>query len=332
MTAKVTICIPTRNRSHFVREAIQSALNQTISDFEVLVSDNASTDDTGETIASFRDPRIHYYRHPANIGLAANHQFVTTLAQTEYVAILPDDDLLLPDHLETALKALGTYSQAAYYSSAIERFGHCRTGTWYPAAITDTHTPIIYLPPERAVDFLGIENPGFMNSLVCRKDRLKSTLFWGKAGFVHADVLIMTQLMVQGGCVYANRPTVRYRCHDTNISRPLNGGKHSAQRLHYMLRQAVRYLAQMLLDKSICSPADIVAHGLRVRPEYAARLVLSLGSFYSSPSLRQVARRILLERTDIDRVSVACRVARRTVFSVIPLAEQVALMRHGWHP
>ena len=63
-----TIAIPTYNRAAFLREAINSALNQTNLDFELIISDNASTDDTQTVVASIKDERLHYVRQPANLG------------------------------------------------------------------------------------------------------------------------------------------------------------------------------------------------------------------------------------------------------------------------
>jgi glycosyltransferase involved in cell wall biosynthesis len=328
---KVTVCIPTYNRAHLVRESIQSVLDQTFSDFELLISDNASTDDTAAVVASFNDPCIRYHRQPTNIGLAANHQSAVAMANTEFVAILSDDDLYKPDHLAVALAVLADYPNAAYYSCSLERFGDGASGIWTPAGITDTTMPLVYFSPKQAVDFLGIENPGFLNALVCRKDRLKSTLFWGKPGFIHADVLIMTQLMIQGGCVLANRPTVRYRYHEANVSRPIHD-KFAAQRVRFMLQFAVRYLAQLLLDTATCAPPDIEAHGLAITPQQAALLILSLGSLNSSPALRALAKRIFEARHDVDHISLSCRLARCTGFAVIPLVEQISLLRCGWRP
>ena len=65
---KVTVCLPTYNRAHYLREAIESVLSQTFQDFELLICDNASTDETSEVVKSFRDARIRYVRHSRNIN------------------------------------------------------------------------------------------------------------------------------------------------------------------------------------------------------------------------------------------------------------------------
>ncbi len=334
MPAEVAVCIPTYNRAELLREAIRSVLDQTYTQFQLVIADNASTDATREMVADFHDKRIHYYRQPRNVSIGANHRFATQMAKmanTEFIAILADDDLYEPDHLTTALTALAEYPDVAYFTCALDRFGACEPGIWRPAGITDATTPLIHYRPRQAVQFLGLENPGFLNTVVVRSDRFRNDLFWGKAGFVHMDVLIMTQLMIQGGCLYANRPTVRYRFHSANISRALHNAG-AARRLLYMLHYAIRYLAQLLLDTATCTPSDIEAHGLSIRAQDAAMGVMSLASFHSSPTLRTIARRVFDARTDIDDISRTCRLARRVGFFVLPIREQIGLMGAGWRP
>jgi glycosyltransferase involved in cell wall biosynthesis len=101
--AKVTIGIPTRNRSRWLREAVASALAQTYGGFELVISDNASTDDTASVVAALDDPRVTYHRSDVDIGMFGNLNRVIELAKTEYVVVLPDDDLLYPDYLDTVL-------------------------------------------------------------------------------------------------------------------------------------------------------------------------------------------------------------------------------------
>lgn len=67
----VSVVIPTYNRAHLLGRAIQSVLNQTYHDFEIIVVDDGSTDNTEKVVKSFNDPRIHYIRHDQNRGGSA---------------------------------------------------------------------------------------------------------------------------------------------------------------------------------------------------------------------------------------------------------------------
>lgn len=96
----VSVCIPTRNRSHYLRRAISSVLDQTYRDIEVVVVDNASTDDTPHVVGNLRDHRLRYYRNDRNLGMTRNWNRCLELARGRYVALLCDDDRWLPDILE----------------------------------------------------------------------------------------------------------------------------------------------------------------------------------------------------------------------------------------
>lgn len=104
--ADVTIGIPTYNRSALLRCAIESVLAQRYPHFTVIVSDNASDDNTAEVVRSFGDPRISYRPLGRNIGRTANFNRLIELTETEYVLILGDDDELHPDHLSLTLEQI----------------------------------------------------------------------------------------------------------------------------------------------------------------------------------------------------------------------------------
>lgn len=118
MKPKVTIAIPAYNRPEYLRQAIRSALGQTLDDFEVIVCDDCSTDDIGSVANSFGDARIKYHRNASRLGAAKNHQLSVELARGEYITNLHSDDLLLPTYVEAAGRELDrSRGAAAVYSS-----------------------------------------------------------------------------------------------------------------------------------------------------------------------------------------------------------------------
>ena len=102
----VTVGIPTYNRSRLLEKSIASVLRQSHHRFTLVVSDNASEDDTASVVTSFNDPRIVYRRLARNVGRAANSNRLIELAETEFMVLLGDDDRLHPDHLSLTLDAL----------------------------------------------------------------------------------------------------------------------------------------------------------------------------------------------------------------------------------
>jgi glycosyltransferase involved in cell wall biosynthesis len=108
MKPKVSIGLPTRNGEQYLNEALHSLLRQTMSDFEIIVCDNASDDRTAEIardIAS-TDRRVRYIRSDVDIGCSANHNRTFSLANGEYFHWHGDDDLCAPNYLESCVAVL----------------------------------------------------------------------------------------------------------------------------------------------------------------------------------------------------------------------------------
>ena len=104
--SKVTVCIPTYNRSHFLTYSVQSVLNQTYTDFELIICDDGSPDNTPEVVEGFKDERINYIRHPQNIGRSRNMRSGFEASQGEYFIKFDDDDALTTQFLEKTVKVL----------------------------------------------------------------------------------------------------------------------------------------------------------------------------------------------------------------------------------
>jgi len=103
---KVSVCIPNYNYGHFVGEAIQSVLNQTFTDFELIIVDDCSNDNSISVIRSFRDSRIRFYRNDKNIGRLRNINKCISLARGSYVTILPSDGMYSSDSLAKRVQVL----------------------------------------------------------------------------------------------------------------------------------------------------------------------------------------------------------------------------------
>ena len=103
---KVSIMFPSFNHAQYVHEALSSILKQTFQDFEVIASDDCSTDGTADVIRSFTDDRIQFHRFEEHAGPTKNHRYCWEHCTGEYIALLNSDDVWLPDHLEKAVSYL----------------------------------------------------------------------------------------------------------------------------------------------------------------------------------------------------------------------------------
>jgi glycosyltransferase involved in cell wall biosynthesis len=117
---KLTVGIPTFNRAGLLREAIESVLAQTFTNFRLIVSDNASDDDTPHVVRAFSDERIDYVRSERNVGAIGNLNRLIALAETEFLVLLPDDDVLYPGHLGAAVEVLERFETIGLAHSAFE--------------------------------------------------------------------------------------------------------------------------------------------------------------------------------------------------------------------
>lgn len=111
---KVSVCIPTFNRSTLLPFAITSVLQQTYSDFEVIVCDDGSTDNTAQVMAYFTDPRVRYIRHAQNIGKSNNMRSGFAAATGEYFIKFDDDDRLTPNFLAETVNVLTTHPEVDF--------------------------------------------------------------------------------------------------------------------------------------------------------------------------------------------------------------------------
>lgn len=105
---RLSIGLPVYNASNYIHEAVDSILNQSFKDFELIISDNASTDETAEICKEYakKDSRIRYYRNETNIGAARNFNRVFDLSSTEYFMWAAHDDVYSPYYLKSCIEVL----------------------------------------------------------------------------------------------------------------------------------------------------------------------------------------------------------------------------------
>jgi len=117
----VSVIIPAYNRAHTIVRALNSVTGQTLQDFEIVVVDDASTDNTAEIVRDYGDERIRYLRHDTNRFAAAARNTGIEAATGKYVAFLDSDDAWLPEKLERQIGRLEGEDQdcACSYTGAI---------------------------------------------------------------------------------------------------------------------------------------------------------------------------------------------------------------------
>mgnify|MGYP001300384158 CR=1 FL=1 len=108
---KFSICVPNYNAAKYLNETIDSVLNQTYPCYELIISDNASTDNSIDVIKSYRSKKIKLVEHNYNVGFSHNLDSATSIATGDYMIFLGADDMLKIDALEEFAKLIEKYSK-----------------------------------------------------------------------------------------------------------------------------------------------------------------------------------------------------------------------------
>jgi glycosyltransferase involved in cell wall biosynthesis len=125
----LSVGLPVFNGERFLRQSLDALLAQTFSDFELIISDNASTDGTARICQEYaeREPRIRYIRQPRNIGAAPNHNILPGLARGAYFKWASHDDLYDPELFLLCMESLRTHPDATLvhcWGARIDAEGH----------------------------------------------------------------------------------------------------------------------------------------------------------------------------------------------------------------
>lgn len=117
----LSVAIPTRNRIALLRRAIESVLQQSFQDYEILIIDNASTDETRTVRNEFASDRLLYYRNDRDLGIIGNWNRAIDLSRGKYLCIFHDDDFMYPTFLERSVEALEAFPTVGFTFPLVRR-------------------------------------------------------------------------------------------------------------------------------------------------------------------------------------------------------------------
>jgi len=216
----ISILIPTFNRSQLLLQAIESCFKQTYKNIQVIVSDNASTDDTYDVVVKYMElhpGQIKYSKNDTNLGPIKNWKNAYQQAEGVYVTVLSDDDYFVNNnYLKDAADLLNENAQVSLVI--------CN-------AFIGTKPPGVSLPmlDQRIVygrDFLFNFWTGRyyvpVISNIFRRGALDELLFWTDSDCKYSDIELWLKLMIIGNVGIIQVPSVFYRFHGTNIVTSMN--------------------------------------------------------------------------------------------------------------
>ncbi len=121
---EISVIIPVYNKEKYIQNTLESVLRQTFTDFEIIIIDDGSTDDSMDIATSFKHPAIRIFRQK-NQGVSMARNKGASLAKGNILAFLDADDLWLPEHLETLKKLSNKYPEAGFFATAYSiRYNH----------------------------------------------------------------------------------------------------------------------------------------------------------------------------------------------------------------
>jgi glycosyltransferase involved in cell wall biosynthesis len=217
----VSVCMPVYNGSAYIAASIESVLAQTYKGLQLIVSDNCSTDNTGEIAQRFRDPRMCYVRNSTNLGPVGNFNRCIELAQGKYVCIFHHDDVMMPDNLEQKVRLLEKHSEIGFVHSNLVLIGPkgevVAPDIWAPDSRRDyiEKGKTVFL---RYLDYLPWGSSIFIGTVVARRscyDRLggfRTELSHGN------DVEMLMRMLLFYDVACLGKPLVKYRVHESSAS------------------------------------------------------------------------------------------------------------------
>lgn len=324
---KVSVIIPTYYGADFLGEAIQSVLNQTWRDFELIVVNDASPDCTDDVLGRFNDPRIRYLHHETNRGVANARKTGVMASKGEIIAHLDQDDLFHPDKLRIHVEFMDKNPEIGFtYNSRFELFP-----TSFTVREISRPSPLLSL-----ADFV-IWNPLPPSVWVQRRKWAVLDEIWEEKTFYRGREIVICGRLYMAGCKFAM------------IDRVLNYRRYHKNRLvRNIARQceAERTCQQIIFDDPRCprdlrDMKDIAFSGMYsmwgyvayIQGEYETGRELLQEAIKLNPALLDGDPPPLVHELIIDSVDdegETLEDVQRRVFENLPAGLSRLLSYHSW--
>ena len=206
---EISVLMPVFNAEHYLKMAIDSILNQTFQDFELIVINDGSTDSSEQTIFSYNDSHIKYYKNPKNMGLIATLNKGIDLCNGRFIARMDADDISLPERLQKQRDFLNNYSEFAMVGGNMEKIDP-----------ENQHVANInkYCPAHLIKTQLFFKNAFAHSTMLIRKDVL--TEFRYNANYIHAeDYFLWSEIAFKYPVANLPEILIQYRAHQQSVSK-----------------------------------------------------------------------------------------------------------------
>jgi len=275
---KLTVVVPTYNRTAYLAECLESIAEQTYRDFELVVLDNASTEDVSAVVAQFESLGIRYIRNAENIGAARNIDLARELgAESDYHIVFHDDDLMHPRMLERQVFELDARPELAWVATESAPFeGDSAANEVWGDSVGEVE---VYETRDALVRRLLENVPINFGSVMYRSAASSGVDFRLGEFEIIADRVLLCDIAAVGPVAAIREPLVRYRHHEAQDSHnPIFREQHALALMRYyrdllptplssadsalVTRHATNYL---LHARSTVAPGNRIAFGELIR-------------------------------------------------------------------
>jgi glycosyltransferase involved in cell wall biosynthesis len=238
---KVSIALAAYNGEKYIKEQIDSILNQTYRYFELIVCDDCSTDSTWDIIQEYerKDGRIHCYLNEINLGFKKNFEKAIGLCTGEFIALSDQDDIWLSNHLEVLLENIGNNMLCCGDAEFVDQFGlnkGCKLSEFHGGV------DLAYLDnaQKKVVRIIYLGDPYQGASMLLRKAKMQN-VFPVPEKVIYHDAWFALCASAHNSLIYVNTVITKYRQHGKNAS----GNK----LVEAYMRRIVRVLKRTFITK-----------------------------------------------------------------------------------
>lgn len=282
----VSVVIPTHDRAQLLVRAIRSVLAQTYDRLEIIVVDDASSDDTHEVVKQFGDSRIRYIRHQTNRGGSAARNTGIRAATGEYMAFLDDDDEWEPLKTEEQLKVLHDYDAVLCTST-----GQYSRSAKYREDSTITTEDLRQ----------GKYTSGGTGALMARTEVLRAVMF-DESLPRYQDWDLFIRIAMKYKVAYLGKGFVRYNPgeHQRITNRILNMPAVDLERQLRMVHKHREFFGNKWFNRHMCSG---LLYGTKHRPDWFLHLAYVARRYGVVPVVWALARRVKQKMAGRNRTS-----------------------------
>jgi glycosyltransferase involved in cell wall biosynthesis len=263
----ITIAIPTFNRATWLKDCVVAALGQSYRNFEVVVSDNASTDATPDVLRGLSDPKLRVVRQQANKGAISNWNACLAESKGEYVVFVSDDERIAPWFLQRCLALIEVEPRIPVVITLCDIHILALGRTWRAPINTKLGTGICN-GADVLLGLLRDQIPAAMCSILINTEKLRA-----KGGFpanfpFAGDMAIVAELLLTDSAGFVNEPCGTAWTHDQNesakvaIATRLEGLEHLVDRISAAAELSVRD-AKMKTEVKSEAKRYFVRHAVR---------------------------------------------------------------------